>query len=517
MKQDSVRISLTPGTVIPAELHSQFIEHLGSCIYDGIWVGKDSSIPNVEGFRKDVLDALQKIAPPVVRWPGGCFADTYHWKDGIGSHRPVIYNGNFGTAETEDNSFGTDEFMRLCELIGAKPWLNINMLSGSVREAAEWAEYCNREESTSLSEMRRQNGHDAPYQVELWGIGNEVWAGGGNMTPQRYADAYRRYASAMPQFTRQTPDGRQRLPQTYILSGPDGNKPKERVHWTKDLFSELACYRQPNIGAIDLHFYNWNVTGNDDVDRFDESDWYRVLGGAMEIGDVIDEQYALIQDGLAQFPESEVPYFPNPTPKCDLYIGEWGNWHGSAFSARPALWQQCSMRDALTSALTLDIFHKKADKVKLACCAQTVNVLNSLVLTDGAQTVLTPNYYVYQMYMVHRGGNALSLQTDSQPVSEQLDGVMAFASRTGDVIHLNIICTDFAEKHTVNIRFDKDVFCNGGETLASRNPTDCNTFDCPDRIQPQENHSAVLTENGWKVTVPAASVNVFHFQTQCLG
>lgn len=512
MKEDSIRISLSPGVVISPELHSQFIEHLGSCIYDGIWVGKDSDIPNIEGFRKDVLLALQKIAPPVVRWPGGCFADTYHWKDGVGENRPIIYNGNFGTYQTEDNSFGTDEFMRLCELIDAKPWLNINMLSGTVREAADWAEYCNREEPTALSDLRRKNGHDKPYQVRLWGIGNEVWAGGGNMTPEGYTDAYRRYASAMPQFVKMTPQGRESLPQTYILSGPDGNKPKERVRWTKDLFTALSRYRQPSIGAIDLHFYNWNITGSDDVDRFDEKDWYRVLNGALEIGDVIDEQYTLIQQGLSDFPESEVPWFPNPAPKCDLYIGEWGNWHGSAFAARPALWQQCSMRDALTSALTLDIFHQKADKVKLACCAQTVNVLNSLMLTDGDKTVLTPNYYIYQMYMVHRGGNVLTLENDSQPVADGLTGVMAFASRSGDVIHLNIVCPDYQEGHSVTVSFPEEVFCNGGETLCSEHPTDCNTFENPDKIHPTDNSSARLTENGWVITVPPASVSVFHFQ-----
>ena len=237
-----------------------------------------------------------------------------------------------------------------------------------------------------------------------------------------------------------------------------------------------------------------------------------MLNGALEIGDVIDEQYTLIQQGLSDFPESEVPWFPNPAPKCDLYIGEWGNWHGSAFAARPALWQQCSMRDALTSALTLDIFHQKADKVKLACCAQTVNVLNSLMLTDGDKTVLTPNYYIYQMYMVHRGGNVLTLENDSQPVADGLTGVMAFASRSGDVIHLNIVCPDYQEGHSVTVSFPEEVFCNGGETLCSEHPTDCNTFENPDKIHPTDNSSARLTENGWVITVPPASVSVFHFQ-----
>ena len=287
MKTVTVKTGAPTGAVISPALHSQFIEHLGSCIYGGLWVRKDSPIPNIEGFRKDILEPLAALRPPVIRWPGGCFADTYHWRDGIGKDRPVIFNGNFGTNRTEDNSFGTDEFMRLCALTGSKPWLNLNLLSGSVREAVEWAEYCNRTESTALSDMRRENGSDAPYGVEMWGIGNEVWAGGGNMTPEDYTSLYRRFASAMPHFTR--PDGSP-LPQTYILSGPDGNKPKERVRWTRDLFKALARYRQPKLDAIDLHFYNWNVGPEaDEPDGFDEKGWYRVLRGAMEIEGVIVE------------------------------------------------------------------------------------------------------------------------------------------------------------------------------------------------------------------------------------
>ena len=441
MKTVTVKTGAPTGAVISPALHSQFIEHLGSCIYGGLWVGKDSPIPNIEGFRKDILEPLSALRPPVIRWPGGCFADTYHWRDGIGKDRPVIFNGNFGTNRTEDNAFGTDEFMRLCALTGSKPWLNLNLLSGSVREAVEWAEYCNRTESTALSDMRRENGSDAPYGVEMWGIGNEVWAGGGNMTPEDYASLYRRFASAMPHFTR--PDGSP-LPQTYILSGPDGNKPKERVRWTRDLFKALARYRQPKLDAIDLHFYNWNVGPEaDEPDGFDEKGWYRVLRGAMEIEGVILEQDALIKEGLAGFPEPEGSFFPAPEPSCKLIIGEWGNWHQSAFRAKDALWQQCSMRDAVTSALTLDIFHRQADKLSAACCAQTVNVLNALFLTDGDRTVLTPHYYVYRMYMPHRGGNLLQTASDS-PEKGGLPEVMATASEKDGEMTVSLVCTGYA-------------------------------------------------------------------------
>ena len=218
------------------ELQGHFIEFLGSCIYDGIWVGEDSEIPNYHGIRKDLVDAFQKLHPPVIRWPGGCYADVYHWRNGIGprENRPVTYNENFGTFETDPNQFGTHEMMEFCEMIGAKPWFNINMMTGSPAEMREWMEYCNRRESTTLTRERKVNGHEAPFQVEYWGIGNEVWDGGGKMTPQMYADEYRKFASSCPSFG----PGDQAFPPKCIASGPDGNKPKERVVWTKDFFKE---------------------------------------------------------------------------------------------------------------------------------------------------------------------------------------------------------------------------------------------------------------------------------------
>lgn len=511
MKTVSVKTGSPTGPVISPALHSQFIEHLGSCIYGGLWVGKESRIPNIEGFCKDILEPLAALCPPVIRWPGGCFADTYHWRDGVGENRPVIFNGNFGTNRTEDNSFGTDEFMRLCALTGAKPWLNLNLLSGSVQEAVEWAEYCNRAESTALSNLRRENGSEAPYDVQLWGIGNEVWAGGGNMTPEDYASLYRRFSSAMPHFTQ--PDGSP-LPQTFILSGPDGNKPKERVSWTRDLFAALARYRQPKLDAIDLHFYNWNVGPEaDEVDAFDREGWYRVLKGALEIESVILEQDRLIQKGLAQFPQPEGSFFPSPKPTCKLYIGEWGNWHQSAFRAESALWQQCSMRDAVTSALTLDVFHRQADKLSLACCAQTVNVLNALFLTDGDTTILTPHYYVYRMYMPHRGGKLLSLTADS-PETDGLPAVMALASEKDGVVSVNLVCTDYDTPCQVELDLGTPAEILSGETLSSRSLTDCNTPDDPFRVIPRENLPQKRTDGRFSVILPAGSVSVLRFKTK---
>ena len=509
MQTVSVHIGNTTQTVIPPALHSQFIEHLGSCITGGLWVGKESAIPNIEGFRKDVLEPLAALRPPVIRWPGGCFADTYHWRDGIGKDRPVTFNGNFGTDRPEDNTFGTDEFMRLCALTGAEPWLNINLMSGTVREAAEWAEYVNRAEPTALSALRRKNGSEAPYGVKLWGIGNEVWAGGGNMTPEDYVSLYRRFTSAMPRF--KTPDGSP-LPQYFILSGPDGNKPKERVNWTRGLFAALARYRQPKLDALDLHFYNWNVGPEADTeDRFDEAGWYRVLKGALEIETVIREQYALIEEGLARFPAPEGDLFPAQKPACRLIIGEWGNWHQTAFAARPALWQQCAMRDAVTSALTLDVFHRNADKLSAACCAQTVNVLNSLFLTEGDRTVLTPHYYVYRMYKPHRGGKLVEISA-SAPETGGLPAVMALASEKDGVVTVNLVCTSYSVPCRAEIHLGREADVLSGETLSAEKPTDCNTFDEPFRVVPHQNLPEKAGEGKFAVTLPAGSVSVMRFQ-----
>ncbi|WP_201774799.1 hypothetical protein [Demequina salsinemoris] len=287
----SIDPTQTIATIRPA-LHGQFIEFLGECIDGGIWVGPDSDVQHTDGIRQGVLDALRELEPPVLRWPGGCYADTYHWREGIGprDQRPTTFNENFGTYELDDHSFGTDEYLRLCEAIGSQPWINVNMMTGTPAEAKDWMEYCNRASGTELADLRAANGHAEPYDVSLWGIGNEPWGGGGIMTAPGYVDAYRAFASAMPRFTGSVFE----TPRTYaIASGPDGNKPKERVAWTKDFFSALNEYRQPPIHGYDLHFYNWNIDHEADTPTdFDEAGWDRVIAGCLELEDVIVEQWA---------------------------------------------------------------------------------------------------------------------------------------------------------------------------------------------------------------------------------
>ena len=491
--------------VISPELHSHFVEFLGSCIYDGIWVGEDSEIPNIHGLRKDLVEAMKKIQPPVIRWPGGCFADTYHWRDGIGpkDFRPIRYNENFGTYEVDTNQFGTHEFMEFCELVGARPWLNVNLMTGSVAEMREWAEYCNRAQDTTLSRERAANGHPEPFKVELWGIGNEAWDGGGKYTAESYAEEYRRYASAMPSFRNPLNPEESMGEIKLIASGADGNKPKERVAWTKDFFGEMAKYRKPTLHAVDLHFYNWNIP-NMVEGEFTQEDCERVIRGCQELEEVIKEQAQLIQEGLEAIPESEW-FFPGPKPTCDLYVGEWGNWHGYSFRARPALYQNSTMLDAITSALTLDIFHRNCDTVKLACVAQSVNVLNSLFLTKGSQTLLTPTYHVFDLYQVHRGGEAVELSLEQQG-----ENLYAFASAKEDRLYLNVVHTG-ADATVV----DLEGIAGNPVSVKVLNADDLNeknTFEDPEHLVIREGILPEKQENTWKMKIPGYSINVFEFE-----
>ena len=493
---------LTTGTISPY-LHGQFIEFLGECIDQGLWVGTDSSIPNTDGIRTDALKALKALKPPLLRWPGGCYADTYHWRQGVGprDQRPVGYNENFGTYQPDGHGFGTDEFLRLCQAVGAEPWINVNMLSGSVAEMRDWMEYCNRPSGTAMSAMRAANGHPSPYGVKFWGLGNEPWAGGGTMTPSMYADRYRMFASAMPTFAE---NGDQPPMIRPIACGPDGNKPMERVRWTRDFFQALAQYRQPPIAAYDLHFYNWNIDHPDDTStQFDQDGWDRVIRGALELGEVIDQQWNLMQACLATMPYPESSMDSRLT-KVDLVMGEWGNWHGDAFTARPALRQQVTMRDAVTSALTLDILQSRCDKVSMACNAQTLNVLNSLILTEDDATILTPNYDVFMMYRRHQGARAIQILPEADNPA-----LHVFASVKDGHIMVDLVNADMASAAEAALTLPEPVRPAGMQSLSAQDPHACNTRSDPDQVRARQVDVSDIPE-GREITVrlDPASVNV---------
>ena len=365
----------------------------------------------------------------------------------------------------------------------------------------DWMEYCNRPSGTDLAALREKNGSPAPFRAEYWGIGNEVWDGGGRFTPESYADEYRKYSMAVPSF-RESPEDANAPRMKLLLSGPDGNKPRERVQWTKDLFRAFGRFRCPDFYGLDLHFYNWNLSNPEErVDDFSKEDYERVIQSCFELEDVILEQHRLIEEGLAALPEPEGP-FPAVRKTCALLVGEWGNWHGASFDVRPALWQQVSMRDAITTALTLDIFHRNCDKVSAACVAQTVNVLNSLFLTDGARFLKTPNYDVFRMYLPHRGGQAVECRIDG-------DDLHAFASVKNGLLCVNLVNAAYDQAHQVSIPLPYSFV--EGTRLAASKPTDCNTWENPDLIRAKAFSDVRKTEEGWSLTLPAASVTVLQF------
>ena len=513
MDKIDIKLGCT-GAEIDEKLHSQFIEFLGTCIDSGIWVGEQSEIPHIGGLRKDLVEALQELKPPVIRFPGGCFADTYHWRDGIGdkSKRPVSFNTNFGTMQPENHHFGTHEFMQLCNLVGAKPWFGVNMLSGSVQEMCEWAEYCNRDAGTTLTEERTQNGSAKPFNVEYWGIGNESWAGGGSYTAAGYAAEYRKYATAFPRFP--VPGKPFGSKEKLIAVGPDGNKPEERVRWTKDFFEEYAKYRPAPLYGYDLHFYNWNLSDPEDrVTAYSKEAWYRVLAGAGELEEIIHEQHALVAEGMAKIRQEGPLNYRNQ--ECRLIVGEWGNWHRASFEAAPALFQQCTMRDALTTALTLDIFHRNADKVEMACAAQAVNVLNSVILTFGDKTVRTPNFHVYRLYEPHRGAKILPITVKSEKLYSGVTdvyGIHSFASLREEIVTVNVVNTDFEQSRTVLLSADGKLEFLSARSLGGMEPESCNTAEAQETVAIQNAEDPVQTDTGYTVTVPKASVTVYRFK-----
>ena len=378
MNKITVNPDRSLGTVSP-NIYGHFSEHLGRCIYNGIYVGENSPIPNVNGMRTDVVEALKNIKIPVLRWPGGCFADEYHWQDGIGpkEKRKRMVNTNWGYV-VEDNSFGTHEFLELCRQLGCAPYITANAGSGTVREMAEWVEYLNSPGESTVVRERIANGRKDPWGVKYWGVGNESWGCGGNMRPEYYADEYRRYQTYCRDY------GPNRL--FRIACGPSGGD----WEWTKVLMERAGRY----MHGLSLHHYA--VTGNNWDDKgeavnFTKSEYYELLSKAACM-EALVEGHSGIMDRY------------DPERRVSLIVDEWGAWHQVEKGTNPGfLYQQNCMRDAVLAALTLNIFNNHCQRVTMANLAQTVNVLQSVLLTEGDQIVKTPTYHVFDLFKAHQG------------------------------------------------------------------------------------------------------------------
>lgn len=371
------------GTIAP-ELHGHFMEHLGGCIYEGIWK---------EGIRSDVVHTLQAIAPPVIRWPGGCFADDYDWRDGIGptESRPVRVVSRWGGDEIETNAFGTHEFLALCRAVGAEAWFGGNVATGTPGFLREWIEYCNYPAITTRAKERAANGHPEPMNIRYWGIGNESWDCGGKFSGQDYARAFKRWESAVPRYLAA-------IRPFLIACGPDGNKPHETEKWTRE-FCETFFHewRHGRLDGYDAHFYTWNSRAEaGTATEFSTEDWRNLLSESAKIEALIVQQRAILDEF-------------DPERKIGLILGEWGTWHPPTLG-KPLLWQQNTLRDAVSAAMTLDIFHRYADTLIMANLAQTINVLQSPLLVEGDHVICTPTYHVFAMYRAHRSGISLPVE-----------------------------------------------------------------------------------------------------------
>ena len=485
--QVSVHETAQDQPVIPAEIYGQFSEHLGRCIYEGIWVGPDSSIPNVDGYRKDVVQALQDLKVPVLRWPGGCFADEYHWMDGIGprENRPKLVNNNWGST-VEDNSFGTHEFLNLCELIGAEPYISGNVGSGSVEELAKWVEYMTAENG-SMAELRARNGREKPWKVKYLGIGNETWGCGGDMTAQYYSDVYKRYAL----YSRN--HGGNRL--FKVACGASDYD----YEWTRTLMKNAAS----KMDGLSLHYYtvgNWNHKGS--ATDFTPEEYFNTLAKAVDIDEVLTNHEAIMN-----------AY--DPQRRVALLLDEWGTWFDVEPGYNPGhLFQQNTMRDAMVAAFSLNIFQKHTSRLKMANIAQIVNVLQAMILTKGSQMVLTPTYHVFRMFNVHQEATYVPSEyrcgTIVSSEGRLMDDFSACVSRNAEgVLHVSLANPRLDKPVTVELAFDQlKPKAVSGEILKADRINAYNDFDKAPEVAPATFTGAKISGKKVKFILPAASVVV---------
>ncbi|NJL74955.1 MAG: alpha-N-arabinofuranosidase [Saprospiraceae bacterium] len=478
-------------TTINKHIYGHFAEHLGRCIYDGFYVGDNNSkIPNTDGVRKDIIDALIQLKVPNLRWPGGCFADTYHWKDGIGpkDKRPTIVNTWWGGV-TENNSFGTHDFLNLCEAIGAAPYLSGNVGSGTVQELADWIQYVNFEGESPMSKLRKENGRSQPWKVQYWGVGNEAWGCGGNMKAEYYANIYRQYAT----FMNASWGDNERI--FRIASGASSND----YNWTEVLMREIP---HNMLEGIALHHYSvidWNAKGS--ATDFSEDQYFTTMQRAYQMEELIT-RHVNIMDKY------------DPRKRVSLVVDEWGGWYDVEQGTNPGfLYQQNTMRDAMIAGMTLNIFNNHSERVMMANLAQTVNVLQAVILTNEEKMILTPTYHVMEMYNVHQDATLLPIDITTKNYTLQersLPAVSCSASRNKEgVTHISLvnIHAKEAQQITLDLRGAKYATVNG-KILTAAKLQDCNTFDAPTKIQPKPFNGAALNNNQLTVSVPPFSVIV---------
>ena len=471
-----------PTGAINPNIYGHFAEHLGRCIYQGLYVGEESAIPNVKGMRTDVVEALKAIKAPVLRWPGGCFADEYHWRDGIGpkDRRKRMVNTHWGNV-VEDNSFGTHEFMELCRQIGCAPYVNGNLGSGTVREMSEWVEYLNSAGDSSVVRERWANGQKEPFGVRYFGVGNESWGCGGNMRPEHYADEYRRYQTYCRNHGAHT---------LYrIACGANADD----YRWTEVLMERAGRF----MDALAVHYYtlpsgDWHNKGS--ATGFDEAAYYRTLKQALRMEQIVRGHLQI----MSRY---------DPERRVGLIVDEWGTWFDAEPGANPGfLYQQNTMRDAMVAAMTLNIFNAHCDRIVMANLAQTVNVLQAVILTEGDQMVRTPTYHVFDLYKAHQGATALDIRLEG--VAEAGEGVpqlSASASLKGGALTLTVANTSAGKPAQARVALlGLDAKAVAGRILAGA-MADYNDFGA-NRVCVRPFEGASLGSDGVQLNLPPCSV-----------
>jgi alpha-N-arabinofuranosidase len=507
------------GTISP-NIYGHFAENLGAVIYDGVWVGENSKIANVGGIRKSLVDALQKISSPVIRWPGGCFADSYDWKDGIGPAAKRPRRTNFWAFDSlfrdkgnipqkyDPNEFGTNEFVQFCKLAGSQPYLAANLRSLPATDFYRWVEYCNSPAgSTTLADQRAATGSKDPFNVRYWGIGNESWGCGGEMTPGEYATEFRKFAAWVPQYGSDL---------SFIASGPNDAEYK----WTRAFF-EGMLQKGPNsldhVWGLSLHYYSWNLSrgrtqnwfeGKGDAVNFQPVDWYELMKEAAKLEDLIEGHWQIMNEFDAK-------------RRIKLVVDEWGPWYkpGSEIAPAHILEQMITQRDAVMSALTLDIFNRHPDKVTMANCAQLINCLNSLFLAHEDHFVTTPVYHVFQMYAAHQGGRAVRTEFLAPNISYDRDGKPASfwslkgsASLRGKNLTITIVNPDVSQPKEAQIQLLGGEADSGqATTLTSSDIHARNTFDAPESVQPRT-ENWITAGRSLKYTFAPASVTLLQLK-----
>jgi alpha-L-arabinofuranosidase len=511
-----ILVNETIGTINP-NIYGHFVEHLGGVVYDGIWVGENSRVPNTGGIRTAIVDALKRIKAPVFRYPGGCFADSYDWRDGIGDRAKRPRRTNFwvdapeskaqgnSPARFDPNWFGTNEFLRFCQLVGGKAYLAANLRSLPAQDFYEWVEYCNSPAgSTTLAEQRAGGsmGSRDPFNVEFWGVGNESWGCGGNFTPEEYAQEYRRYVAAVPGYG---------VPLKFMAAGPNQGD----LNWTRGFFEKM---REKGEGTFDriyawcLHHYSWNQSGGRTNDWFEgkgpavdftPEQYYELLREADMVGDMIDEHWVV----MGQYDRRH---------RTKIAVDEWGSWHrpGSEIAPSHILGQQSTLRDALVASISLDTFNRHADKIAMANVAQLVNCLHSLFLADGDKFLLTPNYHVFDMFTPHMGAQSVRATFAAPRLSYSRNGKAAefwglagSASMSGKLATLTVTNPHLSESREteVNVRGAR-VESVKARVLTATDVHAHNTFAQPRAVEVKDAPASVGTNGTVVFRFPPASV-----------